>query len=169
MHESVMRKTNFCVYFEKEHIFWLDVYFEDFWGYIFLRGLQLLCSKRVIFRTKFYCFQTAWTGAFYWVIILGPNSNRTFGNRYQQPRELHTKKFFRNLIKLTRNQIEFTMHWLIWIQTDVRLDQNQSENGKYNLISGWSNETSEKFLCVCKVPPRQKFHHGFGRGYCKYN
>ena len=49
---------------------------------------------------------------------------------------IHTEKSFRNLIESTRNQIVFTILKLIWIQTDVRLDPNQSENGKYNLISG---------------------------------
>ena len=48
----------------------------------------------------------------------------------------HTEKSFRNIIKSTRNQIVFTIFRLIWIQTDVRLDPNQSEIGKYNLISG---------------------------------
>ena len=37
---------------------------------------------------------------------------------------------------------------LIWIQTDIRLDPNQSENDKYNLISGWLNKISKRFLCV---------------------
>ena len=49
---------------------------------------------------------------------------------------IHTETFFRNLIESTRNQIVFTIFWLIWIQADVRLVPNQSENGKYNLISG---------------------------------
>jgi len=43
----------------------------------------------------------------------------------------HTEKYFRNLIKLTRNQIVFTIFRLIWNQKDGRLDPNQSENGKY--------------------------------------
>ena len=34
-------------------------------------------------------------------------------------------------------------------QTDtVRFVSNQSENGKYNLISGWFNKISKRFLCV---------------------
>ena len=37
---------------------------------------------------------------------------------------------------------------MIWIQTDIRLDPNQSEKGEYNLISGWFDEISKKFLCV---------------------
>ena len=54
----------------------------------------------------------------------------------------HTEKSFRNLIKPTRNQIVFTMHRLIWNQRDIRLVPNQSENGKYNLISSWFNKIS---------------------------
>ena len=61
---------------------------------------------------------------------------------------LHTGKYFRNLIESTRNQIVFTIFRLIWIQMDVRLVPNQSENRKYNLISGWFNDISEIFLCV---------------------
>ena len=41
----------------------------------------------------------------------------------------------RNITKSNRNQIVFTMHRLIWNQTEVRLAPNQSGNGKYNLIS----------------------------------
>ena len=48
----------------------------------------------------------------------------------------HTEKSFRNLIKSTRNQNVINIFRLIWNQTDVRLVPNQSENGKYNLISG---------------------------------
>ena len=33
-------------------------------------------------------------------------------------------------------------------QTDVRLDPNRSENGKYNLISVWINKIPKSFLCV---------------------
>ena len=69
----------------------------------------------------------------------------------------HTEKSFRNLIKSTRNQIVFTIFRLIWIQTDVRLDPNQSEDGNYNLISGWFNKIS---LCVpishCQITVVQK-------------
>ena len=46
---------------------------------------------------------------------------------------VHTEKSFWNLIKSIRNQIVFTIFWLIWNQTDsVRLVSNQSEYGKYN-------------------------------------
>ena len=60
----------------------------------------------------------------------------------------HAEKTFRNLIKSHRNQIVFTIFQLIWNQTDVRLDPNQSENGKYNLISVRVNKISKIFLCV---------------------
>ena len=53
-----------------------------------------------------------------------------------------TEKFFRSLIKSTWYRIVFTIFQLIWIQADVRLDQNQSEIGKYNLISVWFNKIS---------------------------
>ena len=52
---------------------------------------------------------------------------------FVQREDLHTEKYFRNLIKSTMNQIVFTIFRLIWIQTDVHLDPNQSEYGKYNL------------------------------------
>ena len=32
---------------------------------------------------------------------------------------------------------------------NVRFVPNQSENGKYNLISGWFNKIPKIFLCVC--------------------
>ena len=48
---------------------------------------------------------------------------------------VHAEKYFPNLIQSYRNQIVVTIFWLIWIQTDVRLVANQSENYKYNLIS----------------------------------
>ena len=43
----------------------------------------------------------------------------------------NTEKSFPNLIKLNSNLIVFTMHRLIWNQTDVRMVPNQSENGAY--------------------------------------
>ena len=49
---------------------------------------------------------------------------------------VHTEKSFRNLIKSNPIQVVFTMHRLIWDQTEVRLVPNQSVHGKYNLISG---------------------------------
>ena len=69
-------------------------------------------------------------------------------SKYDRPEKIHTEKSFRNLIKSTWNQIVFTIFRLIWIQTDVRLDPNQSENGKYNLISDWLNKIKKKILCV---------------------
>ena len=41
-------------------------------------------------------------------------------------RQLHTEKSFRNLIKLNRNQIIFTILRLIWNETQVRLVSNHS-------------------------------------------
>ena len=58
--------------------------------------------------------------------------------------KIHTEKFFRNIIKSTRNQIVFTIFRLMWIQTDTV----QSVHGKYNLISGCFNKIPEKILCV---------------------
>jgi len=62
---------------------------------------------------------------------------------------MHAEKSFRNIIKSTRNRIVFTIFRLISNQTDIRLVPNQSENGKYNLISGWFNKISKIFLRVC--------------------
>ena len=55
----------------------------------------------------------------------GSQTGKTTPNFYSQ-----------NLNKTKRNQIVFTIFRLKWFQTDVRLDRNQSENGKYNLTSG---------------------------------
>ena len=49
---------------------------------------------------------------------------RNFGTSFCVRTEMH----FRNLISSNRNQIVFTIFRLIWNQTDVRLDPNQSEN-----------------------------------------
>ena len=62
---------------------------------------------------------------------------------------VHAEESFLDVVESTRNQIVFTTFRLIWIQTDVRLDPNQSENCKYNLISGWFDKTSEIFFTVC--------------------
>ena len=62
--------------------------------------------------------------------------------------DIRAEKYFQNIIKSTRNQIVFTIFRLIWIQTDIRFDKNQSQNGKFNLISGWFNKISKRFLCV---------------------
>ena len=61
---------------------------------------------------------------------------------------LHTEESFRNLVKSNRNQIVFTIFWLIKSQTDVRLFPNQSVHGKYNMISVWFNKIPKRFLCV---------------------
>ena len=39
-------------------------------------------------------------------------------------------------------------HFLINLEPNVRLDPNQSQNGKYNLILGLFNKISKIFLCV---------------------
>ena len=55
----------------------------------------------------------------------------------------------RNLIKSNRNQIVYTIFRLIWNKNQrVRLDSNQSENGKCNLISVWFNKILKMFPCV---------------------
>ena len=58
------------------------------------------------------------------------------------------QKYSLNLVESTRNRIVFTIFRFILNWTDVCLDLNKPENGKYNLISGWFSKTSEKFLCV---------------------
>ena len=58
-----------------------------------------------------------------------------FTSRRDVPNYMHTEKSFRNLIKSNWNQIVLTIFRLICSQTDVRLVPNQSENGKFNLIS----------------------------------
>ena len=65
--------------------------------------------------------------------------------------QLHTEKSFLNLIKSTQNQIVFTIFRLICNQTDVRVVQNQSKSGKYNLISVWLNKILKIFLYVCNL------------------
>ena len=65
---------------------------------------------------------------------------------------VRTDKCFLNFAKSTRNQIVFSIFRLISIQTDsIRLDPNQSENGKYNLISGWFSNIQTIFICVYYV------------------
>ena len=76
-------------------------------------------------------------------------ASQTADVSYSSP--AHTEKYFLNLVELTRNQIVFTIFRLIWIQTGFRLDPNQSENGKYNLISGWFNNIWNYFsVSTCK-------------------
>ena len=62
--------------------------------------------------------------------------------------QVHMEKYFWNLIKSNLNQIVFTIFRLIWNQTNVCLVPNQSENGKYYLISVWFNKISRKKFCV---------------------
>ena len=86
----------------------------------------------------------------YLLTIFGLFWNRTeLTDSKSKSVRVHTDKSFWNLIKSTRNQIVFTIFRLIWIQIDVRLDPNQSKNGKYNLILGWFNKISKRFICVC--------------------
>ena len=66
----------------------------------------------------------------------------------------------RNLIS-TRNQIVFIIFRLIWNQMDVRLVPNQSQNGKYNLISGWFNNISQ---CAPSWRYGAEFMRGGGGG-----
>ena len=54
----------------------------------------------------------------------------------------------RNLIKSNRNQIVFTIFRLNWNQTDVHSISNQSQNGKYNLISVRFDKITKRFHCV---------------------
>ena len=61
---------------------------------------------------------------------------------------MHKEKYFRNVVKSTRNQIVFTIFRLTWIQTDIHLDPSHSKNSNYNLISGWFNKISNRFLRV---------------------
>ena len=53
---------------------------------------------------------------------------------------------------------------MIWIQTDVRLDQNQSENGKYNLILGLFKKIWKIFFCMCLLHPMLQFLGGHSPG-----
>ena len=71
------------------------------------------------------------------IILLIQNEEKDFFSMLiDRLKDQHIENFFQNLIKSTRNQIVFTIFRLIWIQTDVCLDPNQSKNGEYNLISG---------------------------------
>ena len=75
----------------------------------------------------------------------------------------HTQKYFSNLIKSTRNHNVFTIFRLIWNTNGrVRLVPNQSENGKYNLISGWCNKISKSFLCTYTLIKSFMFRSGRG-------
>jgi len=71
--------------------------------------------------------------AFNWVPIMP--SDATADLTLFSSLALHTEKTFWNLVNSNLNHIVFTIFRLIWNQTDVHLDPNRSENGKYNLIS----------------------------------
>ena len=62
------------------------------------------------------------------------------------PRIVKSLKYFWNFFKSTQIYIIFILFRLIWIQMKVYLDPNQSENGKYNLISIWFNAIWKRFL-----------------------
>ena len=84
---------------------------------------------------------------------------RAFSSVSMMPRVaqavMHTQ---RNIFDILLNQPKIrlyllTIFRLICILTNVRLIPNQSENGKYNLISGWFNKTSKRFRCVYEWSP----------------
>ena len=77
-------------------------------------------------------------------------SRGTDGDRVGKT-SVHAEKYFPNRFISTPNPILFTIFGLIWIQTDVRLVPNQSENGKYNRISGWFNKISKRFLYIISL------------------
>ena len=65
--------------------------------------------------------------------------------------QVHTEKSYRSLIKSNPNQIVLTIFRLIWNSKRTRsfAVPNQSENGKYNVISVWFNKISKKMsLCA---------------------
>ena len=72
-------------------------------------------------------------------------------------RKVHTKKTFWNLVNSYPNQVVVTIFRLIWIQTGVCLDANQSENGNYNLISVRINKIPKSFLSVYAAVMNHKF------------
>ena len=76
---------------------------------------------------------------------------------------MHTHRSVPNHVESNRNQVVFTMHRLIWNQTELPLVTNQFiwnrmelrsvpnhlENGKYNRAFGLMQQDSEKIpLCV---------------------
>ena len=87
------------------------------------------------------------------ILLLRVGTVTFYRAKKKNPKKIHSENFFfLNLIKYTGNQIVFTIFRLIWIQTDFHLDPNQSENGKYNLISGRFNKISKKnSLCVASA------------------
>ena len=100
------------------------------WCQINARSATKIQCDLTRFIDRFLSNQTEWDGTENAPIVSLANT-------------IQTEKSSRNLIRSNRNQ-----NWLIWNQTNVYLDQNQSENGKYNLISGWFNKISKMFLCL---------------------
>ena len=57
----------------------------------------------------------------------------------------------RNIFEILLNQTEIRLYSIFF---QIELDWYpiyQSENSKCNLISGWFNKISKRFLCVCSV------------------
>ena len=81
------------------------------------------------------------------------------GWRFISQRNFYTKEklkinlFEILIIKLNRNQIEFTMHRLIWNSKRMRsfAVPNQSVHVIHNLISVWYNKIWKRFLCVVQL------------------
>ena len=75
---------------------------------------------------SFLCAEIKHSVLFIWKLIMLQFlcSWRNEGTRAlnaTDPSAIHTEKSFRNIIKSNRNQIVFTIFWLIWNQTEVRL------------------------------------------------
>ena len=64
----------------------------------------------------------------------------------ESPQNVASECFYtkKNLFEILLNQpeIRYIYHF------SIDLDPNQSENGKYKLISGWFNKILKRFLCV---------------------
>ena len=75
-----------------------------------------------------------------------PNTKHTAVTSSQK---IRTEKSLRNIIRLSRNQIVSTIFRLIWNRMGDCLIPNQSENGKYNMISIWFNKISVRFARTC--------------------
>ena len=70
-----------------------------------------------------------------------------------------TEKSCLNLFKSNRTRIVFKIILLIWNQTGFCLVPNQSENGKYKVISVSFNNIQTRFLCVYIQSPDWKNLH----------
>ena len=114
-------------------------------------GYQIFSSVFVCFSSVFMFFSFVSDIKFCMVCYNG-RQNDTFSREVKVAetlRALRTEKSFPNLVKSTRNRIAFTMHRVIWNQTDDdRLVPNHSVISKYNLISVWFDKISKTLLCV---------------------